>query len=181
MCCMRLTGNAGRKNRHLGTIAQLCPAISLQLKHVSTIGKKLLNSNIANISSTSPQYGELRPTNGWDLLASLGHPSTFQPVSRLGFVLHQRRSMEVNKTLQDVWPSPVLVQYITEFSLLIFNSGHYLHSDGDNHVGHRTRFYFSISVHSSIIKWKKNILNNFKMFQCFILTWNRVWNEIKMF
>jgi len=34
----------------------------------------------------SPQYGELRPTNSWDLLASLGHPSKFQRVSRLGFV-----------------------------------------------------------------------------------------------
>jgi len=32
------------------------------------------------------QYGELRPTNGWDLLASLGHPSKFQLLSRLGFV-----------------------------------------------------------------------------------------------
>ena len=30
------------KNRHLGTIAQLCRAISSQLKHVSTIGKKLV-------------------------------------------------------------------------------------------------------------------------------------------
>jgi len=28
------------KNRHLGTIAQLCRAISSQLRHVSTIGKK---------------------------------------------------------------------------------------------------------------------------------------------
>ena len=44
-CCARLAGNTGRKkvakNRHLGIIAQLCRAISLQLKHVSTIGKKL--------------------------------------------------------------------------------------------------------------------------------------------
>jgi len=32
------------------------------------------------------QYDELRPTNGWDLLASLGHPSKFQRVLRLGFV-----------------------------------------------------------------------------------------------
>jgi len=32
------------------------------------------------------QYGELRPTNGWDLLASLEHPSKFQRVSRLAFV-----------------------------------------------------------------------------------------------
>jgi len=30
------------KNRHLGTIPQLCQAISSQLRHVSTIGKKLV-------------------------------------------------------------------------------------------------------------------------------------------
>jgi len=30
------------KNRHLGTITQLCRAISLQLRHVSTIGKQLV-------------------------------------------------------------------------------------------------------------------------------------------
>jgi len=33
----------------------------------------------------SSQYGELR-TYGWDRLASLGHPSKFQRVLRLGFV-----------------------------------------------------------------------------------------------
>jgi len=44
MCCMRLAANAGpkivAKNRHLGTIGQLCRAIPSQLRHVSTIGKK---------------------------------------------------------------------------------------------------------------------------------------------
>jgi len=38
--------NTGRKKspkmRHLGTIAQLCRAISSQLRHVSTIGKELV-------------------------------------------------------------------------------------------------------------------------------------------
>ena len=34
----------------------------------------------------SSLYGELRPTNGWDLLASLGHPCKFQRLSRLGRV-----------------------------------------------------------------------------------------------
>jgi len=42
-CCTRLAANAGpkkvAKNRHLGTIPQLCRAISSQLMHVSTIGK----------------------------------------------------------------------------------------------------------------------------------------------
>jgi len=32
------------------------------------------------------EYGELRPTNGWDRLVSLGYPSIFQWVSHLGFV-----------------------------------------------------------------------------------------------
>ena len=35
----------------------------------------------------SPQYGERRPTNGSDLLASLGHPMKFQQVSPLGSVI----------------------------------------------------------------------------------------------
>jgi len=34
----------------------------------------------------SSQYGELRLTNGWDLLASLGHPCKFKRVSRFGSV-----------------------------------------------------------------------------------------------
>jgi len=55
MCCWRLAANTGRKkvakNRHLGTIAQHCRTISSQLRHVSTIGKILLSSNI---SSTCP-------------------------------------------------------------------------------------------------------------------------------
>ena len=51
-----------RKNRHLGTIAQLCSAISLELRHISTIGKNLLNSNTSR--TRPPQYGELRPTIG---------------------------------------------------------------------------------------------------------------------
>jgi len=32
------------------------------------------------------QYGELPPTNGGDVMAGLGHPSTFQWGSRLGFI-----------------------------------------------------------------------------------------------
>jgi len=53
MCCTWLAENTGRKkvakNRHLGTIAQLCWAISLQVRHVSTIGKKnLLSSNMSS-------------------------------------------------------------------------------------------------------------------------------------
>ena len=34
----------------------------------------------------SPQYGKLWSTSGWDRFGSLGHPSEFQRVSRVGFV-----------------------------------------------------------------------------------------------
>jgi len=44
MCCTWRAGNTGckndAKNRRLRTIAQLCPAISSQLRHTSTVGKK---------------------------------------------------------------------------------------------------------------------------------------------
>jgi len=73
------------KNLPSGTITHLCRAISWQQRHVSTIGKKnLLNSNV------SPTYRHnmvnLQPTSGWDLLASLGHPSKFQRVLHLGSI-----------------------------------------------------------------------------------------------
>jgi len=101
--CTQLAGNAGPKKLpkifHLGTIAQLCWAISLQLRHASTIGKKLVKHRC--IPHMSSQYGELRPTSGWDPLASLGHPSKFQRVSRLGSITawysssgHERRWTE---------------------------------------------------------------------------------------
>jgi len=51
-----------QKNRHLRTIAQLSRAISLQLRHVLTIGKKLVKQQyLLHISS---QYVELQPTSG---------------------------------------------------------------------------------------------------------------------
>jgi len=91
MCSMRLAGNTGRKNdaknRRLHTIAQLCRAISLQLRHVSTIGKKLVKQQY--LPHMSLHYGELRPTSGWDRFVSLGHPSKFQRVSLLGSVTAQ--------------------------------------------------------------------------------------------
>jgi len=76
MSCKRLAASAGpkkvAKNRHLGTIAQLCWAMSLQLRHVSTIGKKLVKQQY--LLYMSPQYGELLPTSVWDPFVSLGHP-----------------------------------------------------------------------------------------------------------
>ena len=85
MCCTRLAEIQDAKIRHLRTIAQSCRAISTQLRHISTVGKKVVKQQY--LLYVSSQYGELRPTNGWDRLASLGHPWKFQRVSRLEFVI----------------------------------------------------------------------------------------------
>ena len=74
------------KIRHLGTIAQLCRAISSQLRHISTIGKNLLNSSISptrpyNMVNFSPLVAEIgslvwgTPVNfsGFRILAALLH------------------------------------------------------------------------------------------------------------
>ena len=42
----------------------------------------------------SPQYGELRRTSGWDRFGSLGHPSYFQWLPRLGSVTARQSSSE---------------------------------------------------------------------------------------
>jgi len=84
----RLAENTGRKKspkiHHLGTISQLCQAISSQLRHVSTILKKIVKQQY--LFHMFSQYGELRPITGWDQFTSLGHPSKFQRASRLAFV-----------------------------------------------------------------------------------------------
>ena len=64
MCCTRLAEIQDAKNRHFGTIARLCRPVSSQLRHVSTIGKKLVKQQY--LPHTSLQYGELRPTSRWD-------------------------------------------------------------------------------------------------------------------
>ena len=101
------------KNCHLGTIAQLCRAISSQLRHVSTIGKKLVKQQY--LLYMSAQYGELRPTSGWDRFVSLGTPGNFNGFRVLATLLQRRRSTEVNQTLHYVWPSPGLVHYVYTF------------------------------------------------------------------
>jgi len=78
MCCTQFAGNTGRKNdaknRHFGTIAQLCWAVGLssQLKHCVHKRKNLLSSNT---SSTRPRnmvnFGPLTADIGSGVLALL--------------------------------------------------------------------------------------------------------------
>jgi len=99
MCCTWFAGNTGRKNdaknRHLSTIAQLCWAVSSQLRHISTIGKNLLSSNT---SSTCPHsmvkfgpltaeigsgvWGTRANLNGFRVLAALLHGTLVVGVSQ---------------------------------------------------------------------------------------------------
>jgi len=98
------------KNGHLGTIAQLCRAIASQLRHVSTIGKKPVKQQY--LLHMFPQYGEPRPTSGWDRSGSSRHPCKFQRVSRLGSVTARHSS---------IWRQP-------NFAAL--NRGRHLYSTG---------------------------------------------------
>ena len=106
------------KNSHRGTIAQLCRAISSQLRHNRK--RNLLNSNVS--PTRTSQYGELRPTSGWDLLASLRHPCKFQRVSRLGSVNARHSSSGRQAKLRRS----------TEDAIYIRQGGH--------HVGHWPAF-----------------------------------------
>ena len=65
---------------------------------MSTIGKKLVKQQY--VLHISPQYGELRPTSGWDRLTSLGYPSKFQLVSRLSSVTARHLVVGVSQTLR---------------------------------------------------------------------------------
>jgi len=87
-----------QKNRHLGTIAQLCRTISSQLRHVSTIGKNLLNSNT---SYTRPHnmvnFGLLTAEIGsgvWDTRAN------FNGFRVLAALLHDTLVIGVSQTLR---------------------------------------------------------------------------------
>ena len=79
-----------QKNRHFGTIAQLCWAVSSQLRHVSTIGKKIVKRRY--LLHMFLVIWWKRPTNGWDLLASLGQTCKFQQLVRLGSVTARHSS-----------------------------------------------------------------------------------------
>ena len=123
-CCTRLAeiqyAEKSPKKRHLGTIAEHCRTISLQLKHVSTIGKKLLN---INISPTRPY----NMVNLWPLVAEIcwrvwDTPTNFNRFHVLAALLHGTLVVGVSQTLR-CW---------TEGATYIRQGGH--------HVGHWPTF-----------------------------------------
>jgi len=103
-----------QKNRHLGTIAQLCQAESSQLRHISGIGKNLLSSNM---SSTCPHnmanFGPLAAEIGSGVW---GTPANFNGFRVLAALLHATLVVGVSQTLQR-W---------TEGVTYIRQGGHYV-------------------------------------------------------
>jgi len=157
MCCARLAGNAGLKKspqiRHLGTITQLCRAMFLHLRHVSTIGKKLVKQQC--LPHMSSQCGELRPTTSWDLLASLRHPCKFERVSRLGSVTARHSSSGRQPNFAALnrghhlysagWPSRWALAHISSCYLNERNGGGLASM---KLIVHSSIFYSFLQVHS---------------------------------
>ena len=80
----------------------------------------------------SSQYGELRPTSGWDLLASFGHPSKFQRVLRLG---------------------SVTARHLVSQTLRRWTEGATFVRQGYHQVGHWPTFYFRLYIWQWILNW----------------------------
>ena len=79
---------------------------------MSTIGKKLLNTNISS-TCLMVNFGTLTAETYWRVL---GTPANFNRFRVLPSLLQRRRSPEANQTSHhDVWPSPGMVQYVYIF------------------------------------------------------------------
>jgi len=109
------------KIRHLGTIAQLCQAVSSQLMHVSTIGKNSLNSNTSptcrhNMVNFSPLTADIR-SGVWCT------PANFNGFCVLAALLQGNLVVGVSQTLRH-W----------------IDGDTYIRQDG-HHVGHWPKFY----------------------------------------
>jgi len=102
MCCSRLAANTGRKKsrqnsssgHHRTTSSGYICATKAHIDNP----KKLVKQQY--VLYMSQQYGELRPTSGWDPFVSLRHPCKFQLVSHLGSVTALHLVVGVSQTLQ---------------------------------------------------------------------------------
>jgi len=96
MCCKRLIGNTGRKNdakkspseHHRTTLSGYFFATKACIDN-----RKKKPVKLQYLLQMSLQYGELRPTSGWDRLVGLWHPIIFQWVSRLDSVTARQSTM----------------------------------------------------------------------------------------
>jgi len=118
------------KSHRLCTIVQVCCAISSQLRHISTIRKKLLSSNTSstrtdNVVNFGPLAAEIDPVV-WVT------PANFNTFRVSAALLHGSQGLCDSQTLQR-W---------TEGATYIWQGGH--------HVGHWPTFLVSTSFVSGI-------------------------------
>jgi len=88
MCCTRLAENTGRKKSPSAHYRTTLSGYSFATK--ARINNRIVKQQY--LLHMFSQYPERRPTNGWDQFTSLGHPSEFQRVSRLGSVIARHSS-----------------------------------------------------------------------------------------
>ena len=136
ICCTRLAENTGRKNSpsaHHGTTLSV---YIFTTKAYIDNRKHVKQQYLLHMSS---QYGEIRPTNGWDRWRVWSTPANFNGFRVLASLLQRRRS-----TAQ---------QHSTEGATYIRQGGH--------HVGHRPTFWLLLegrgsllSVYRFSLEWK---------------------------
>jgi len=126
MCCTRIAGNTGRTKmmqKNLRIIAQLCRTISSQLRHVSTIGKKLVKRQyLPTCPYNMVNFGPLAAEN---VSLVWGTPANFNGFCVLAALLYGTLVVGVSQT----W------QRRTEGATYIRQGGH--------HVGHWPPFLVS--------------------------------------
>jgi len=102
MLCTRLAeiqdAKKSPKIRYLGTIAHLCWAISSQLRHVSTIGNKLVKQQY--LLHMLSQYGELGALAVEIVSLVWGTPCNFNGFPVLAALLHGTLVVGVSQTLR---------------------------------------------------------------------------------
>jgi len=147
MCCARLAGNAGPKNSpssHHHTT--LLGYIFTTKACIDNRKKNLLNGNV---SPTCPHnMVNLRPTSGWDLLASLRHPCKFRLVSRLGIVTARHSSIG------------------RQPNFVVLNRGRHLYSAGRPSCWTLAHIFSSISIALTYAWYKTDRTSK----------WNKWWN-----
>ena len=152
MCCTRLSENTGAKKspkiRHLLTITQLCRAMSSQLRHISTIEKELLNSNISltcphNMANFGPLAAEI-------VSLVWGTPANFNGFRVLAGLLHGTLLMDVSQTLRR-WTEGAITLDIGSHSLSFFFFMVALRNRADHYIFAVVSFFFLLSFFFSPI------------------------------
>jgi len=106
-----------KKNRHLRTTAQLCRAISSQLRHVSTIGKKtMVNFGPLVAEIVSLVWGTPANFSGFRVLAALLHSTLLVGSSQTAALNRGRHLYSAGR------PSHWALAHISSFSFFTAGS-----------------------------------------------------------